>query len=652
MLRRARWAWLRTLFLICLSVIFSLGLTLLQPGFAQTVSSPSPKANVVIDGQVLFRLGSIDGFSAEQRAEFVNDSLQQALQTNPERPIQIRLLQREELTTLRVKNRHLLTVTEGDFMRGVTSQEQAEAWAEILEAGLKKAQWERQPEYYRSILWRALSGFMLAIAFYGAIHWKRRQLRRQLRPSKTVSYGRRILQPALLCLQLFGWFAFLLYLCELFPQARIGRYRIFQFLQRVFSNSLLTVGERGYSLLDIFKLIALSLLLWVGVRGLTAVVKSRFLQAAIPDRGVQDAIATLMQVSLMGLGGVILLQAWGIDLRALAVAASVLGVGLGFGLQNIVNNFISGWILLLERPVQVGDFINLGDLMGTVERIGARSTEIRTLDRVSIIVPNADLVESRVVNWSHGHPVSRLHIPLGTAYGSPIERVHTAVLEAAQAHPEVLRYPKPQLRFLGFGDSSLDFDLIVWIRDPRHQFDIKSDLYYLLEANLNRYQIEIPFPQRDLNLRTPELQSLIQDWSNTLKASDASPLPNSTAMDEPEPKQRISPSFNLLDAVLPYSGLLQAQSRISEDDVATLVEQMRGADGLSISERRFRLAVYPHSFVGSEAVEWIMKTQKATRESAIKLGQRLVELGILHHVSDEHPFKDEYLFYRFYEDEK
>ena len=651
MLGRSRWAWLQMVLLICLSAVFSLGVTL-QPGIAQGLLSSSPKANVVIDGQVLFRLGSIEGFSAERRAEFVNDSLQQALHNNPtQRPIRVRILQREELTTLRVKSRHLLTVTEGDFMPGVTSQEQAQDWADLLEAGLKRAQWERQPEYYRSIIWRALAGFILALAFYGAIHWKRRQLRRQPQKSMNISYGMRIIQPALLCLQLLGWFTFLLYLCQLFPQARIGRYRIFRFLQRVFSNSLLTVGERGYSLLDISKLIALTLLLWLGVRGLTAVIKSRFLQAAISDRGVQDAIATLMEVSLMGLGGFILLQAWGIDLRALAVAASVLGVGLGFGLQNIVNNFISGWILLLERPVQVGDFINLGDLMGTVERIGPRSTEIRTLDRVSIIVPNADLVGSRVVNWSHGHPVSRLHVPLGTAYGSPIEQVHTAAIEAAQTHPEVLRYPKPQLRFLGFGDSSLDFDLIVWIRDPRHQFDIKSDLYYLLEANLNRYHIEIPFPQRDLNLRNPELQPLIQDWKQSLQPKDASHLPSSAPLKDPEPAQQISPSLNLLNAVLPYSGLLQAQSRISEDDVAALVEQMRGADGLSISERRFRLALYPNSFVGSEAVEWIMRTQKATREAAIKLGQRLVELGILHHVSDEHPFKDEYLFYRFYEDE-
>lgn len=419
MTRSARWISLLTGVLTTIGLAVLMGLGPVPAAIsAPTVAKTSTKADVVIEGRVLFQLGSIEDFSAEQRAAQANNTLQQALNSTPiQVPIRAHVAQRDNLTTIRVKNRHLLTVTKGDFMVGVTSREQAEEWSALLETGLKQAQWERQPAYYRSIIGQALAGLVLAIAFSSILHWKRRQMRRQPIKPMNVSYGRRLLPPTLLCLQVLGWLAFLIYFCELIPLARIGRYRSFQFLRQIFTNSLLTVGERGYSLLDIGKLFILIILLWIVVRGLTAVVKSRFIQAAIPDRGVQDAIATVMQFSLMGLGSFILLQAWGIDLRALAVAASVLGVGLGFGLQNIVNNFISGWILLIERPVQVGDFINLGDLMGTVERIGPRSTEIRTLDRVSIIVPNADLVDSRVVNWSHGHPVSRLHLPLGTAYG-------------------------------------------------------------------------------------------------------------------------------------------------------------------------------------------------------------------------------------------
>ena len=184
-------------------------------------------------------------------------------------------------------------------------------------------------------------------------------------------------------------------------------------------------------------------------------------------------------------------------------------LGSALACKNIFNNFISGWILLVERPVQVGDFIKLGTLVGVVERIGARSTEIRTPDQVAIIVPNADLVQNQVMNWSHGHPVSRFHLPLCVAYGSPIAQVHAAAIEAVQAHPEVLRYPKPRLRFLAFGDSALNFDLLAWTRDPLRQIDIKSDVHYLIEANFRRYQIEIPFPQRDINIRTTQLEDIV-----------------------------------------------------------------------------------------------------------------------------------------------
>ncbi|MEO0456655.1 MAG: mechanosensitive ion channel domain-containing protein [Cyanobacteria bacterium P01_A01_bin.114] len=641
-LARLRSFWLRAGLLCAVSLLISLlGLGIArQPGMAQPATSPPPKADVLIDGRVLFRLGSIDGFTAEGRADFANADLQRALQTTPlDRPIRVIVVHRDGLTTIRANNRHLLTVTGGDFMTGVTPREQADKWAEILRAALQQAQRERRPAYYREVIWRMLAALTMALALYGTIRWgRRRWWRRWARQPGVLSYRKRLVPPALLCLQAGVWLAFLIYVCELFPQARTVRYKVFRFLENTFNNALLTVDEQAYSLIDIFKLILLIIVLWVAVRGLTALVKSRFLQAAIPDRGVQDAIATLMQFGLTGLGLFILLQAWGIDLSALAILASVLGVGLGFGLQDIANNFISGWILLIERPVQVGDFINLDDLLGTVERIGARSTEIRTLDRVSIIVPNAELVQARVVNWSHGHPVSRLHLPLSVAYHSPIKKVHAVAIEAAQAHPEVLQYPRPRLRFLGFGESALDFDLLVWIREPRHQFDIKSDLYYLLEANLRQHQIEIPFPQRDLNLRTPHLKSMTTSWHE-----DIEPLETEPAIASPA---------NLLATVSSYSAILQTSKSITAGEIDRLVEQIRGPNGLTIQDRRFRLTVYQNCFVGSEAVTWIVKTQKATREEAIRLGQLMVERGIFHHVIDEHPFKDEYLFYRFYEDEE
>lgn len=673
------WILPRTLVILGLALLLSAAIAL--PIFAQTaVSQPtlsppptSPKADVVLDGRVLFRLGSIEGFTAQGRADFANDSLQRALQKTPsDQPIRVRVVPNGELTTLRVNHRHLLTVTEGDFMVGLTSREQAEEWAETLQVALQRAQREWQPGYYRTLIGQLLLGTLGAIALYALIRWKRRQLwRRWTRRPGRLSYQKQLIKTGLLCLEVLVGLAFLLYICELFPQARTQRYQLFRFLGGAFNSELLTASGQAYSLLDIVRFVLLTLGLWLLVRGVTATVKSQFLQVAIPDRGVQDAIATVMQFGLTGLGLFILLQVWGIDLSALAILASVLGVGLGFGLQNIVNNFLSGWILLIERPVQVGDFINLGELMGTVERVGARSTEIRTLDRVSIIVPNAELVQTKVVNWSHGHPVSRLHVPLGVAYGSPIEEVHSAVMEAAQAHPEVLRYPQPRLRFLGFGDSSLEFDLLVWLRDPRHQFDLKSDLYYLLEANLRRYQIEIPFPQRDLNLRrsdlpsselpSSELRALFSaEGDRPTSEPTLDPAVNQDAATDPcvetstpnEHPVMPLPPHNLLADVIHYSAILQTAKSVTENEVEQLVGQMRGPEGLIITDRRFRLTVYPNCFVGSEAVTWMVKTQKATREAAVRLGQLLVERGVFHHVTDEHSFKDENLFYRFYEDEE
>ena len=203
----------------------------------------------------------------------------------------------------------------------------------------------------------------------------------------------------------------------------------------------------------------------------------------------------------------------------------------------------------------------------------------------------------------------------------------------------MLQYPAPRLRFLGFGDSALNFDMLVWIRDPRQQFDLKSDLYYMLATHLGRYGIELPFPQRDLHLRSPQLEQVMAAWNQ----SEQPPTP-------PTPTAALA-HFNLLEDVQDYSSLLQGRDQLQEAALSRLVEQMRSENGVAIQDRRFRFNVYPRCFIGSEAVTWLANTQNATREAAVRIGQTLVEKGIIHHVTDEHPFRDEYLFYRFYEDE-
>jgi potassium-dependent mechanosensitive channel len=251
------------------------------------------------------------------------------------------------------------------------------------------------------------------------------------------------------------------------------------------------------------------------------------------------------------------------------------------------------------------------------------------------------------VNWSHGHPVSRLHIPFGVAQGSTIKRVQIAVLEAAKIHSEVLHYPQPQLLFNGFGDASLNFDLVVWIREPRHQVQIKSDLYYLLEANLRRYRIELPLQQQEIKLRSAHLDTLMAALTSVEGESLSSPPSAPTSPVDPLPADTDDWLADLKDCVFGWQ-----HETLTIPEMQALVAQMRGDGGLEIKDRRYGLSVYAKCFVGSDAVAWLVQTQKATQEAAVRIGQQLMEQGMLHHVADEHPFRDDYLFYRFYLDER
>ena len=338
---------------------------------------------------------------------------------------------------------------------------------------------------------------------------------------------------------------------------------------------------------------------------------------------------------------IILWQSWGLDLGALAITASVLGVGIGFGLQNIANNFISGLIIILERPIKIGDLIKVDEFIGTIKNIGFRSTEIVTQDRIAIIIPNSQLLENKVINWNHGDSISRLRIGIGVSYNSDIRKVKTALLHAAKNHSEVLRTPRPQVWFQEFADSSLNFELLVWIKDPKKQFQIKSDLNYLIAASLRQYNIEIPFPQRDINFSSPKLEQLLIAWL-TYQGINPSLSENTYNSNAKIPKIKTSKSEDFFITV---------EDKLTEKDLEKLVAEMRSANGLKIRDRNYHLNLYPVCFVGSEAVDWLVQKQNYKREEAIEIGQILLEKGIIHHVTDEHSFQDAYLFYRFYVDE-
>ncbi len=192
----------------------------------------------------------------------------------------------------------------------------------------------------------------------------------------------------------------------------------------------------------------------------------------------------------------------GVNISAILAASAVLLVGIGLGLQNIAQNFISGLILLVEQPVRPGDYIRAGDALGRVENIGLRATWVVTRDEVMIIVPNSQLISSQVIN--HSRPAAKIRFPVkvGVAYGSDTAQVRDVLIRVAEENPRVLRNPGPEVRFDDFGDSSLLFSLLVWVENPRMDRSVASDLRFAIDSAFRKANIEIPFPQRDLHLRS------------------------------------------------------------------------------------------------------------------------------------------------------
>lgn len=220
------------------------------------------------------------------------------------------------------------------------------------------------------------------------------------------------------------------------------------------------------------------------------------------DRGVGDSIKKLLHYLLVFIGFMLAIGAAGVELKHFAVLAGAFGIGIGFGLQNIVNNFVSGLILLFERPVKVGDIVVMSGQWAHVRKIGLRSTVVETFDRAEIIVPNSQLISEQVTNWTLSSNMARLVFPVGVAYGSDVAAVLRILLEIAEQNEMVVSYPAPSPVFTGFGESSLDFELRVWLDDPNNLIAARSDLGMEVDHRFREAGIEIPFPQRDLHLRS------------------------------------------------------------------------------------------------------------------------------------------------------
>ena len=218
---------------------------------------------------------------------------------------------------------------------------------------------------------------------------------------------------------------------------------------------------------------------------------------------------------MLVVGIFIVLENTGIHLGALTVFAGAVGVGVGFGLQNIASNFISGLVILAERPITIGDRIEVAGVAGQVQQIRARSTVVLTNDNITMIVPNTKFIDSPVTNWTYGDPRVRFRLPVGVAYGSDVNKVREALLAAGRENPDTLKDPAPNVFLDKFGQNSIDFELVVWSSEmsyrPRRY---RSDLNFAMEGKLREAGIEIAFPQRDLHIRSGVLKVQNVDAAN------------------------------------------------------------------------------------------------------------------------------------------
>jgi small-conductance mechanosensitive channel len=273
--------------------------------------------------------------------------------------------------------------------------------------------------------------------------------------------------------------------------------RIWAYLTRQFTFGRITVSVSSVILGVLVLLLTILISRWSSI-----LIERRLANRRHIDPGLRYTICRLVKYVIVTVGLLVALkQAFALDLTSIAVLFTALSVGIGFGLQYIAADIASGFILLFERPIRIGDRITIGEDEGDVQSINLRTTIVTTNDRIAIIVPNSKLVSQRVVNWSYGDPRARIAIPIGVADDSDIELVTQTLIEASRGVSNVLEEPKPRVQFLKFGDYSLDFRLLVWTNQPRRHVQIRSDINYRIARLFREREIRIPYPTQEFLLK-------------------------------------------------------------------------------------------------------------------------------------------------------
>ncbi|MEM1425608.1 MAG: mechanosensitive ion channel domain-containing protein, partial [Cyanobacteria bacterium P01_H01_bin.130] len=529
------------------------------------------RSHVSVDGYELFEVSPAGGFSSSSRAESISRNLDRELNNRlgSDDSVNVTVDQGGGAVVLRVNGKYIMTVTNGDRTPEAESTlDQGELWREAIAEKLDRAIEDRQPV---NLLYSAIA-MVIAMGIAGGCHlglaWLGRDQRRQnLRrnslgrniPGRNIpgrnSPGRHDLDSAdnadrrkgqgakagatpppprysilgvsqarqepprrSLLLLLIGvvqvsiWVLAVGYSAQLFPPTRRLLYWIYGLAKAILSANLLRLGDSDVSLLDVGGLLVFVALWWFVVHWFAGVFNRHILPLTGIDPTLKAAMSSYAQYMLLGLGVLIIVSVVGLDLGAIAIILGGFGVGIGFGLQNIAKDFISGIIMLVERPVKVGEMVQVGDTTGWVKHIGPRFTELSHLDRYLIRVPNSQFVDGAVSNFRRSG-VFRLKIDVGIAYGSDVMLVRDLLLAAAlEPHPEILRHPNPDVLFLSWDDNAILLQLIVFIREPTKGPRLEALLRERVHANLDKYDIQIPFPQRDLNLNLPHLDEAVEAW--------------------------------------------------------------------------------------------------------------------------------------------
>ncbi|UNU27445.1 mechanosensitive ion channel protein MscS [Microcoleus vaginatus HSN003] len=276
-------------------------------------------------------------------------------------------------------------------------------------------------------------------------------------------------------------------------------------LSQLFTATLFKIGDNPVSLQSLVELIVLFMAILVIARSFTKFLKESLLVRLGIDEGNREAIAVIIGYLIVALGVILAIQSIGFNLASFAVVAGGLGVGIGFGIQDLTTNFVSGLTLLLDRPVKVGDFVELEGVMGIVKKISIRSTIIETTEDSSVIVPNSKMISNKIVNWSYENSLLCMRVPVEVAENSNPLLVTETLLNIAYAEAGVLYEPNPKVLFVEFGDDSFKFELLVWTDKPTERELINSSLNFAIEYNFRQQKIDFPFNDREIYLQNPEV---------------------------------------------------------------------------------------------------------------------------------------------------